>query len=283
MATPLYRQIAEDIRNAIESGQLAPGSQLPTEIELQGRYPASRNTIRDAIKRLVMQGLVETRPGQGTFVTRTIEPVVVNLGASVDHSAAMLGTSELPTSPGMESTTPRIEVQLASKLVSAELRLPEGEQVVGRHQAQFINSVPWSLQTSFYPMHLVRSGAARLLSADAIPEGTVQYLRDELGLTQVSWRDRLAIRPADANENAFFNLPPDGRVSIAEVARTAFDQTGAPMRLTVSAFPVDRNQFIITSGDVSVLAPGGSATGTPSPAGRVTAGDRTSSIFALER
>lgn len=279
----MYRQIAEDLRAQIETGELAPGARLPTEDELRTRYSASRNTIRDAVKLLTARRLVETRPGQGTFVTLKIEPIVVNLGAAADHSAAMLGTSELPTSPAMESTPPRIEIQLASELVSAELRLPEGEQVVSRHQAQFISSVPWSLQTSFYPMHLVRNGATRLLAPNAIPEGTVQYLRDELGLTQVSWRDRLAIRPADANENAFFNLPPDGRVSIAEVARTTFDRTGAPMRLTVSAFPVDRNQFIITSGEMAVPALEGPAAGAPNPAGRVVAGDRTSAIFALER
>jgi GntR family transcriptional regulator len=35
MANPMYRQIAEDLRRRIESGDLAPGSQLPTELELR--------------------------------------------------------------------------------------------------------------------------------------------------------------------------------------------------------------------------------------------------------
>ena len=52
----------------IESGELPPGSQLPTELELRDRYSASRNTVRDAIKWLTAHDLVETRPGQGTFV-----------------------------------------------------------------------------------------------------------------------------------------------------------------------------------------------------------------------
>src|ERR1700749_5232776 len=70
----MYQQIAEDLHNQIESGALAPGSQLPTEIELRERYEASRNTIRDAIKRLTSLGLIETRPGQGTFVAATVDP-----------------------------------------------------------------------------------------------------------------------------------------------------------------------------------------------------------------
>src|SRR5580700_8847771 len=81
MQQPMYQQIAEDLRAQIESGTLEPGAQLPTELELRDRYDSSRNTIRDAIKRLSSQGLVETRPGQGTFVTRRMDPFVTVLTA----------------------------------------------------------------------------------------------------------------------------------------------------------------------------------------------------------
>src|ERR1700760_240127 len=74
MANPMYRQIAEDLRAQIEGGDLEPGQQLRTEIELREHYGASRNTIRDAVKLLTAWGLVETRPGQGTFVVQKIEP-----------------------------------------------------------------------------------------------------------------------------------------------------------------------------------------------------------------
>jgi DNA-binding GntR family transcriptional regulator len=45
-----YRQVAEDLRQKIESGALDHDTQLPTELELRERYDASRSTIRDAIK-----------------------------------------------------------------------------------------------------------------------------------------------------------------------------------------------------------------------------------------
>ena len=79
MANPMYRQIAEDLREQIESGELEPGQQLRTELELQEHYGASRNTVRDAIKWLTTLGLVETRPGQGTFVVKKIDPFVTTL------------------------------------------------------------------------------------------------------------------------------------------------------------------------------------------------------------
>jgi GntR family transcriptional regulator len=55
MANPMYRQIAEDLRLRIDSGDLPPGEQPPTELRLRDRYNASRNTVRDAIKWLANQ------------------------------------------------------------------------------------------------------------------------------------------------------------------------------------------------------------------------------------
>jgi DNA-binding GntR family transcriptional regulator len=86
MANPVYRQIAEDLREQIESGQLKPGQQLRTEIELREHYNASRNTVRDAIKWLTSLGLVETKPGQGTFVVQTIDPFVTTLSGDPDRA-----------------------------------------------------------------------------------------------------------------------------------------------------------------------------------------------------
>jgi DNA-binding FadR family transcriptional regulator len=66
MVEPMYRRIAQELRQQIKSGMPGPGEQLPTEIELRDRYDASRNTVRDAIKLLTTLGLVETRPGNRT-------------------------------------------------------------------------------------------------------------------------------------------------------------------------------------------------------------------------
>src|SRR5258708_22373049 len=87
MADPIYRQIADDLRQKIESGELGHGDQLPTELELKDQYQASRNIIRDAVKWLITRGLVETRPGQGTFVVAKIDPYVTILTGEADASA----------------------------------------------------------------------------------------------------------------------------------------------------------------------------------------------------
>jgi GntR family transcriptional regulator len=261
-ADPMYRQIAEDLRQKIESGELSHGDQLPTELELREQYEASRNTVRDALKWLTTRGLIETRPGQGTFVAGKIDPFVTILTGEPAkgrddegpvYLAEVTATLRKPT-----FSDPRVEIQRASSVIENELQLAEGSTVVSRNQRRYIDGTPWSLQTSFYPMSLVERGALRLIQAPNIAEGTVAYLRAELGLYQAGYRDKIIVRAPDADETGFFKLPDDGRVAVFEVRRTAFDPQGRPFRLTVSVYPADRNQFTVNVGTVpdEVAGPG---------------------------
>jgi GntR family transcriptional regulator len=253
MAPPMYHKIADELRAQIESGELAPGAQLPTELELRDQYEASRNTIRDAIKRLTSLGLVETRPGQGTFVVQKIDPFVTTLtgswvgGEGGDSSAAYL--SEVGhEGREAEVSRPRVEILPAPEQVALRLRFELGAQVVSRHQERFIGGLPWSLQTSFYPMEFVTErGATELLKAEDMPDGVVRYLEQTLNIKQVGYRDWVTARNPDPNEQNFFRIPHDS--TVFEIFRTSFDGSGSPIRVTLTVYPADRNQFIVNVGE----------------------------------
>jgi GntR family transcriptional regulator len=255
----MYRQIAEDLRAQVENGGLRAGQQLRTEIELREHYGASRNTVRDAIKLLTNLGFVETKPGQGTFVVQKIDPFVITLNTDPRTSAGGDITQDtgaaqhLPASSkprAVSSSDPQVEIQKASDEVAAALGISAGSQVVSRHQKRYIDETPWSMQTSFYPMGFVIQGAPLLIQADDIKVGTVRYLGNELGLHQVGYRDQISVRTPDVTEANFFGLPQDGRVAVFELLRTGYDQTGTPMRLTITVYPTDRNKFAINVGEV---------------------------------
>jgi GntR family transcriptional regulator len=263
MAEPMYRRIADDLRQQIESGQLARGSQLPTELELRELYDnASRNTIRDAIKWLITRGLVETRPGQGTFVVEKIDPLVTTLSSTGaggdllsspglgDSDSAAYASEATAQSRTPRNTVPRVEIQQAAPEIATELQVDEGSTVVTRHQQRFIDDRLWSLQTTFYPMRFVEQGATRLLQAANINRGAVKYIADTLGIKEAGYRDTITVRPPDLNETTAFKLPSDGRVAVVEILRTGFDSRGMPIRLTVTVFPADRNKFVINIGRV---------------------------------
>ena len=65
----LYEQIVEQIEARIVSGEIIVGSQLSPERELAEQFGVSRTAVREAVKILREKGLIEIRPGRGTFVT----------------------------------------------------------------------------------------------------------------------------------------------------------------------------------------------------------------------
>jgi len=267
VAEPMYRQIAEDLRLKIESGELPRGSQLATEIELREQYSASRNTVRDAIKWLTTLGLVETRPGQGTFVIEKINPYVTTLtgDASSGGGDETVYIAEVAASHReSEISDPRVEILRADRVVASNLRIDQGAQVVSRHQQRLIDGTPWSLQTSYYPMTLVRAGATRLLEATSIDGGATAYLAESCDIHQAGYRDTIAVRAPDENEAWFFKLAADGRVSVFDIFRVAFDKQGNRIRLTVTVYPCDRNRLRVDVGEVPPRgAPGTSSVPGP--------------------
>jgi GntR family transcriptional regulator len=68
-ATPLYVQLAAILRHVIESGQIQPRQPVPSESYLMGEHGVSRGTVRHALEILRSEGLIQTFPGRGTFVT----------------------------------------------------------------------------------------------------------------------------------------------------------------------------------------------------------------------
>ena len=248
---PMYRHIADDLRAQITTGQLKPNAKLPTEGELSDTYEASRNTVREAIRRLTDEGLLESRPGQGTFVTTKVDPFVTVLtadpktGFGGGETAAYLSKvreeHRVPT-----NSVPKVEVVTASDAVAGLLNIPLGSQVVSRSQNRYIDNIPWSVQTSFYLMDFITKGATKLLMALDIEEGSVAYLATEIGVRQTGYQDWITGRLATEDEQAFFGIGHNSAV-FAD-SRVAFDQNDTPMRLTVTIFPVDRNQLIVNVG-----------------------------------
>jgi GntR family transcriptional regulator len=66
--TPIYAQVADRVRVAVASGELAPGDALPSVRALAGRLRVNPATIVQAYRDLEHEGLVEMRQGAGTFV-----------------------------------------------------------------------------------------------------------------------------------------------------------------------------------------------------------------------
>jgi GntR family transcriptional regulator, transcriptional repressor for pyruvate dehydrogenase complex len=67
----IYEEIVEQIRQLIKDGELNPGDRLLSERELCERLQVSRASVREALSALEIMGLIEVKPGEGTYIRQT--------------------------------------------------------------------------------------------------------------------------------------------------------------------------------------------------------------------
>lgn len=66
----LYRQVADQIRTLIETGEISEGAKLPAERDLAERFSVSRPTVREALIVLEVEGYIQIRMGSGVYVSQ---------------------------------------------------------------------------------------------------------------------------------------------------------------------------------------------------------------------
>ena len=238
MAQAKYQQIADRLREQIDSGQLAPGQRLPSEPDLVRQFDASRNTVRLAIALLTNQGLVVTRQGLGSFVTEPAQPFTAVMSRVHVQPAGRQAASTLPevgNAPAEVRTSRQVvEKSPASASVADKLEIAPGDLVVVRRRRGTIGSVPWMMMASYYPMDIA-AGTELELAGD-IAHGSVRLLA-ELGYPQVGFADEIGARMPNGPESAFFGLSTGTPVIV--VNRTAYTPD-RPIRLTRYVYRGDR-------------------------------------------
>ncbi len=85
---PLYLQLQDAIRSAIENGELLPRATLPPEREISARLGISRITVRKAISGLVEEGLLVRQQGSGTYVAARIDKQFAKISSFSEDMAA---------------------------------------------------------------------------------------------------------------------------------------------------------------------------------------------------
>jgi DNA-binding FadR family transcriptional regulator len=115
-----YEQIAERLAADIRSGLHPPGERLPSERELARSLEVSRASVREALAALQLQGVVETRPGAGTFVTAEPPPAqaaphdaspsaVLEARTQLEPAVARLAAARAQPDPAVEKLLEAME------------------------------------------------------------------------------------------------------------------------------------------------------------------------------
>ena len=147
LPTPAYLQLKEQLANAIDSGQLASGSALPSERGLASSLGLSRMTVRRAFEQLVEAGLVEQRQGSGTYVRGQALEQFIDRVLSFGDEARNLGFD--PGTRMVES-----HLQPAEEAEAAALKVPLGSQILRINRLRTADGEPLAIQEAHLPPHL---------------------------------------------------------------------------------------------------------------------------------
>lgn len=228
-----YRQVADDLREAITRGTYGPGAALPSQPELARKYGLNQTSISRAIGILESEGLIRTERGVGSFVLDI--PTVKR----VRHIPSRGNGSGSSFAEGMRKAglTPKTELKQAEAIdpppeVATRLNLPEGELTLIRKRHMFADERPVQLAASYIPMSV--AGDVSIAFPDTGPTGLYERLA-ERGHRVVRFAEEIEARRPTEEEADFLRISKAQHV--LEVVRFAFDRTGRPLEVVINVFP----------------------------------------------
>ncbi len=226
----VYQRIADDLRTQILSGDLGPGSSLPSEAELVRQYGSSRGPVRQAINLLRSEGLIDSQQGRGVFVRRRPARRRLSIDGVADPAREVQDSAE--------EIGGRLEVRrfapIAAPIEVAErLELPTGARVLARSFRFIVEGRPAQLSDSYLPYDLVKSTPVEDPENEPWPGGTLAQLRS-LGVEIRDITEEVATRTPTPDEMQELGLRPG--TPVFEVTRTihAIDRPVVTSRLVIA-------------------------------------------------
>jgi len=230
---PASRRIADELRHSIESGELAPGAQLPSERQLAATYGTARNTAREAIRLLADSGLVIAEQGRGAFVRRSAP--LIRLGNDrYSPKYRNSGMSPFLLECAKQGKTGRFEVLSISRVqpsddAAARLDVPaDSESVLRRENVFYADADPVHRVTTYIPWS-VAEGTGLVEPEVGHPYG-IHGILEERGHTMTRLREEVNARMPTADEVELLHLSPG--VPVLDVLHTSIDQDDHPYELT---------------------------------------------------
>ena len=143
-ATPLYQQLANELKKGMESGRYPQGSKLPTEHSLSDIYHVSRVTVRKALALLAENELIERKTGNGTYVKE--RKLKRNLSGNVRSFTLMceqMGTKA-------SARTIRITYETASASLQSKMQLKSNSQVLVIERIRYSDQSPVMIERDYF-------------------------------------------------------------------------------------------------------------------------------------
>lgn len=233
---PMWRAIADTLVLDIQQGRTPPGTRLPPEDGLAGRFAVNRHTVRQAIQHLAHEGLVRIERGRGTFVQDRV--VDYPIGARTRFTEILLAQ-------GLEAGHAVVATEVARGTLEEirHLALRTGARVARVTTKGLADSRVITLARNVFP-------AARLPGIVALMQQTRSVTAALAALGYPEYRrgwTRITAELPDADLAEALNCPRTRPVLVTEALDVAAD--GTPLRLGTTAFAGDLCRLVVSPGD----------------------------------
>jgi GntR family transcriptional regulator len=235
---PVYRQIADQLRAAIEAGELGPGDRLPSESELMRRHDVAQGTVRNALSVLRGEGLILAEHGRGVFVRE--RPRLRRLAHdrfARRHREA--GKAAYLAEAETESVKPSVDVyyvgaENASDDIAHRLGVSQGEKVLARRRRYLSDGRPTELATSYIPWGLAEG--TPMMDENPGPGGVYARI-EEAGHRLDHFDEEVSARMPTPEEARALRLAAGAPV--LTLIRTAYDIDGQAVKVCDTVMSAD--------------------------------------------
>ena len=223
----LYENIYEELKKRILSNRYPPDTLLPSESILKKEFNVSQITVRRAIRELVLDGLVESRQGKGTYIHSPENKGVV-IGLSNFTSDVAGGRLNIIRTLLTDEMIP------AAEEIAKKLRVQAGALVRHLVRLDSMKGEPFSIDEVFIPLVWSEKIDAEIASSPLF-----MHLLQKAGhLTFRQTEYDIHVGKASEREYACLKIEPESPLLITD--ELVFDTSGMPVLLVVSKYPAYR-------------------------------------------
>lgn len=234
--------LEEALAERIVSGDLKPGTRLPSERDIGREYDAGRLTVKEVVGSLIRRGLVRRDDRKDLWVAR---PKVVH-----DLRTAA-GFSEQMDAAGLEPGARLLNaiVLVPPPRIAAALGLEAGARAAKIERLRYAAKMPMTLEEAWVPDALYPD-----ITGLGLTTSLYALMRECYARGPVQATERLEAVAARAPEAKLLRVPVGAPLMLVE--RTAYDEDGTPVEYSKERHRGDRTTFVI-----------GSLNGGPAPVG----------------
>ena len=225
--------LEETLAERIVSGELKPGTRLPSERDLGREYDAGRMAVKEAVGSLIRRGLIRRDEHKDLFVARP----------KVEHDLRTpAGFSEQMDAAGLEAGARLLSamVLVAPLRVAAALQLEPGARAAKIERVRYASRMPMTLEEAWVPDALYPDITGLGLTSSLYDLMRECYARGPARATE-----RLEAVPARAHEAKLLQVPVGSPLMLVE--RTAYDEHGTPVEYARDRHRGDRASFVVES------------------------------------